>query len=55
MPDSADVVAAIEDSFVGSVRVVSLAAAGFILLGFGAAIRLPHRTDAEDPPGGASA
>jgi EmrB/QacA subfamily drug resistance transporter len=48
MPDSTEVVAAIEDAFVGSARVVALAAAGFILLGFGAASRLPLRTAADD-------
>jgi hypothetical protein len=48
MPDSAQVVTAIEDSFVESARVVALAAAGFILLGFVAAARLPNRTTAED-------
>jgi MFS family permease len=48
MPDSAEIVAAIEESFVESARVVALTAAGFILLGFGAASRLPNRTAADD-------
>lgn len=49
MPDSAGVVTAIEESYVASARVVALAAAAFILLGFAAATRLPQRTSADDP------
>ncbi|MCJ7724978.1 MAG: MFS transporter [Acidimicrobiia bacterium] len=48
MPDSAEIVAAIEDSYVESARIVISAAALFILGGLGAAFRLPRRTAAYD-------
>jgi EmrB/QacA subfamily drug resistance transporter len=48
MPDSAEIVEAIEESFVASARTVALVAAGFILVGFGAASRLPLRTASDD-------
>ena len=48
MPDSAEIVEAIEDSYVDSARVVALAAALFIATGFGAASRLPQRTITDD-------
>ncbi|MCB2223503.1 MAG: MFS transporter [Actinobacteria bacterium] len=51
MPDGVDaapIVAAVEDAFVASTRVVALAAAGFILIGLLAAARLPQRTITDD-------
>jgi len=40
-PGSEAVVAVVEDAFVASARIVTATAAGFILAGLGAALRLP--------------